>query len=175
MRGGPNLTPYIIYLEVYLSLSLCIYIYIYEGGLNLTPYGRRLIYIHIYIYTINNTAHKLTRLQSLLAHQTLELFCHLCIVGASAPCWSRFCTTWHVVLEFVHVLPSSRHKLHNQRLVATKGATIVHRMRGHFPNLALEGWSGLGRQTGHHLGHGLGHHPGRTAQSELDMAITGQC
>ena len=36
MGGGPNLTPYIIYLDVYLSLY--IYIYIYEGGPNLTPY-----------------------------------------------------------------------------------------------------------------------------------------
>ena len=60
MGGGPNLTPYIIYQEVYLSplslslygkqiyihslslyisLSLSLYIYIYEGGPNLAPYG----------------------------------------------------------------------------------------------------------------------------------------
>ena len=67
MGGGPNLTPYIIYQEVYLSplslygkqiyiyiytlslyiyisLSLYIYIYIYEGGPNLAPYGHVIVY-----------------------------------------------------------------------------------------------------------------------------------
>ena len=73
MGGGPNLTPYIIYQEVYLSplslwktniyiyiytlslyiyislslslsLSLSIYIYIYEGGPNLAPYGHVIVY-----------------------------------------------------------------------------------------------------------------------------------
>ena len=114
-----------------------------EGGPNLTPYGRRMIYIYIYIniYTITyNTTHKLTRLQSLWAHQTLELCFHVCSTGACCPARSWFCTNWHVT-SIVQVFPSSCHKLHSQRPGLRQGSwayLVALSLVGYWPCLGLE-------------------------------------